>query len=141
MPKRSRASTSERLGASQIATANMPRRASAKCGPALLVEVDEHLGVGVRGEPVARGLELLPELAVVVDLAVLDDVDRAVLVRDRLVAALEVDDRQPSRREAGDRVEKDAATVRPAVHERLVHRLENVPVDAVAARRFRRFHT
>ena len=49
--------------------------------------------------PVAGALELAAQLGVVVDLAVLDDGARPVLVRDRLVARLEVDDREPPRRE------------------------------------------
>ena len=39
----------------------------------LLVEVDEHLGVGGGGEAVSPPLQLSAQLAVVVDLAVLDD--------------------------------------------------------------------
>ena len=39
-------------------------------------------------------LQLGPQLAVIVDLAVLDDDDAAVLVGERLVAAVEVDDRE-----------------------------------------------
>src|SRR4051794_41206892 len=50
-----------------------------------------HLGVAAGPEPVPRPLELAHQLAVVVDLAVLDDDDRAVLVGDRLVAARQVD--------------------------------------------------
>jgi hypothetical protein len=42
----------------------------------LLVEVDEHLRVAMGSEPVAGALELGPQLAVVVELTVLDDVDR-----------------------------------------------------------------
>ena len=68
--------------------------------PVLLVEVDEHLGVAVRAEAVARALELGPQLSVVVELAVLDDVNRSVLVGDRLVAGLEVDDREAAGGEA-----------------------------------------
>src|ERR671934_2027000 len=41
--------------------------------PVVLVEVDDHLGVGLRGEAVPPGLELAAQLAVVIDLAVLDD--------------------------------------------------------------------
>ena len=46
----------------------------------LLVGVDDGLGVGVGVERVAVGDELGAQLAVVVDLAVEDDPDRAVLV-------------------------------------------------------------
>ena len=41
----------------------------------LFVEMDEHLGVAARREPVPRALEVVAQLAVVVDLAVLDDGD------------------------------------------------------------------
>ena len=68
--------------------------------PPFLVAVREHLGVAMRAEPVTGAFELVLELAVVVDLAVLDDDDGAVLVRDRLVAAGQVDDREPARRDA-----------------------------------------
>ena len=44
---------------------------------------------------VAAGEELVAQLDVVVDLAVLGDLDRAVLVRQRLAAGVEVDDREP----------------------------------------------
>ena len=67
--------------------------------PELLVEVHDDLGVGRRREAVAARHELAPQLAVVVDLAVEDDPDRAVLVGDRLLAGLEVDDGQPAHAE------------------------------------------
>ena len=100
----------------------------------LLVEVDEHLGVGVRGaEAVAGRLELRAQLGVVVDLAVLDDDDAAVLVGDRLVAALEVDDRQPPRGQPGLAEHHLAAGVGPAVVQRGAHGGEHVAVRRSAA--------
>ena len=102
----------------------------------LLVEVNEHLGVRVvRAHAVTLALELGAQLRVVVDLAVLDDPDRLVLVRDRLIAALEVDDRQPTRRERGGSVRDEAGGVRPAMNEAFVHDLERGDVRHVAARR------
>jgi hypothetical protein len=65
----------------------------------LFVQVDEYLGVAVRPETVARALQVAAQFAVVVDLTVLNDVDGLVLVGHRLVARLEVDDREPARRE------------------------------------------
>ena len=44
----------------------------------------------------AFGLELFPQLGLVVELAVVGDPDRAVLVGHRLGAAGDVDDRQPA---------------------------------------------
>ena len=51
-------------------------------------------------------LEVTPELAVVVELSVLDDLDASVLVADRLVAGLEVDDRETARGEADAAVDE-----------------------------------
>ncbi len=87
----------------------------------LLVEVDEHLGVGGGAEAVAAALELTAQLAVVVDLAVLDDDDAAVLVGDRLIAAGEVDDRESPHRQRHAVSGKAALAVRPPVHEPRVH--------------------
>ena len=98
--------------------------------PVLLVEVDEHLGVGVRrAEAMAGRLELRPQLGVVVDLAVLDDDDPPVLVGDRLVAALEVDDREPPRGQPGLAEHHLARAVGPAVHERVAHGAQQRGID------------
>ena len=72
---------------------------------------------------------------VVVDLAVEDDRDRAVLVEDRLVAGREVDDAQALDAEGDVAALEDAAGVRPAVLERRAHprgelRVHGVPVRA-----------
>src|SRR5205823_8199219 len=100
----------------------------------LLVQVDEDLGVAARAEAVAGGLELPPELLVVVDLAVLDDVDGAVLVRDRLVARLEVDDREPAGGERDAAVEERPVAVGPAMPQRRAHRGKAVSVDGAGSR-------
>src|SRR3989454_7370969 len=96
--------------------------------------MDEDLGVGLGGEPVAGREELLAELAVVVDLSVLDDPHRRVLVGHRLVAALDVDDRQPPHAESYA-VEMDASfIVRSAVDHRPAHSLDKLtPACGVSA--------
>ena len=58
----------------------------------LLVCMDDHFGVARRVKAVAEPLQLCLKLDVVVDLAVLHHPVPAVLVRERLVAAAEVDD-------------------------------------------------
>ena len=83
----------------------------------------------------ARALEPRAQLAVVVDLAVLDDLDAAVLVADRLVAALEVDDREAPRGERDRLLDEHARAVGPAVDERGVHRLHDRRVDGRAVER------
>jgi hypothetical protein len=75
--------------------------------------VHEHLGVRSGSEAVTDALQLGAKLAVVVELAVLDDVDRRVLVRDRLVAGLEVDDREPAGGEGHRPVDEVAVAVGP----------------------------
>ena len=71
----------------------------------LLEGVDDDFGVAAGSEPMAEPLELVTQLDVVEDLAVEDDPQRAVLVRERLLAAGEVDDREPrvTRARHGDR--------------------------------------
>ena len=60
--------------------------------PFVLVKVDDHFGVALSAETMAAGLQPGAELLIVVDLAVKDDLDGAVFVADRLVAAGQVDD-------------------------------------------------
>ena len=60
----------------------------------LLVGVDDHLGVGGRTERVPSGLQIATQFLEVVDLAVEDDLDLAVLVAKRLVPGVQIDDRQ-----------------------------------------------
>src|SRR5712691_6535201 len=96
----------------------------------LFPAVDEHLGVGLRREHVAGGEQLLAQLEVVEDLAVLDDPHGRVLVVHRLVPAGEVDDRQPAHAERYA-VELDRAfVVGPAVGHRRAH-----PRDELATER------
>ena len=62
---------------------------------AVLVEMDEHLGIGmVGGEAVAGALQRLAQLDVIVDFAVEDHGDRSILVENRLLAGRHVDDGQ-----------------------------------------------
>src|SRR5262245_57648564 len=93
-----------------------------EAGAPVLIEVDEDLGAAVGGGCVSPPAELLPELAVVVDLAVLDHLDAAVLVADRLIASREVDDREAAHRQAARPVDQAAVRVGTAVDQRLVHR-------------------
>ena len=106
-----------------------------KAGTVLLVEVHEHLGVALRGKPMTLGLQLRPLFPVVVDLAVLDDPDRAVFVADGLVAAGEVDDRQAPSGQTDVPVDERAPAVRSSVKQRFVHRLEDCRVHRATVER------
>ena len=85
------------------------------------VGMHDHFRVALRLEHVAKRLQLGAQLAVVVDLAVEDDTDRAVLVEDRLVPAGQVDDRQPPHPEPDPPLDVDALVIGAAMHDRGAH--------------------
>ena len=88
----------------------------------LLVEMRDHLDVGVGAQHVAACLELPRQLGGVVDLAVADHLDRAVLVAERLLAAGNVDDGEPAHPEGDLAMGVLAERVRAAVHHDVAHR-------------------
>ena len=71
------------MRASQIAKREHAAHAVEALDAPLLERVDDHLGVGVVGPErvAAEPFELRPDLGVVVDLAVEDELERPVLVR------------------------------------------------------------
>src|SRR5438445_13878772 len=84
-------------------------------------------------EPVSALDKPLPEIVVVVDLAVEDDCDGFVLVEDRLVAACDVDDAGPPKREAGLAIDQEAVRVRPSMSDR-ERQLPQVPAICCGSR-------
>src|SRR6185437_8523110 len=98
----------------------------------LLVEVEDGLGVGAAAVAVAALLELRAQRRVVVDLAVVDEPDALVLVRHRLRAARQVDDREPPVAEANRAVEPQPLAVGAAMAQRLAHALHAGAVHALA---------
>ena len=101
----------------------------------LLVRVRDHLGVAVRAEAVAGAHKLVGELRVVVDLAVLHDDDASVLVRNRLVAGVEVDDREAPRGEPDRAVDERPVRVGAAMNERCAHRREPLGIRGASGGR------
>jgi hypothetical protein len=87
----------------------------------VLVEMREHFGVAAAGELVTARPEVLAQRVVVVDLAVLGAPDAAALVRERLVAALDVDDRQPAGAERAAGVDDEPGVVGAAIFDQLRH--------------------
>ena len=121
MPTRSRASTS-------FAPAHVPDRVAEHAAQQVdggfavfFVEVHERLGIARGPQLVALLLQLRAQVAVVVDLAVEDGDDRAVLVEDRLVAAGEIDDAQTARAERDAVVREVALAVGPAMDDPIRH--------------------
>lgn len=99
----------------------------------LLIQVDNDLGIAPRGEDVAARLQLSAQLPVVVDLTVEDDPAGAVLVGERLMAGLDVDDAQPSAGKPYWAVEKEAFVVRASMGDGPSHRLELTPAHTLGA--------
>src|SRR5205823_123574 len=95
----------------------------------LLVEVDEDLRVAVRAEVMAPGLEAGAEFLEVVDLAVEDDLDGAVLVAQRLGPPFQVDDRQSAVDEADAGLLPEPLAVGTAVGDGGSHGLEHTGGD------------
>ncbi len=97
----------------------MPLKRSHAVVAPLLVRAEDHLGVGLRAEAVPARLELAAQLAVVVDLAVVHEPQRAVVARERLHRRVaQVDDREPAEAERDALVVERAVAVGAAVVER-----------------------
>ncbi len=112
----------------QAATLHVPQHEREHAAQAMeqpvavaLVQRDDDLAVAVRQKCVAVALELAAQLAVVVDLPVADQEDRAVGVVQRLLAAREIDDRQAAVAERRELVVIDPFAVRAAMRERVQH--------------------
>ena len=73
--------------------------------------------------------ELLPQLAIVVDLAVEHDGDGAVFVVDRLISRLKVDHSETLDTEPDGTVQMRSTRVRPAMLEQMAHTLERPALD------------
>ena len=103
----------------------------------LLISVQHHLGVAVRAEDVPSVDQFLAQFQVVVYLAVDHDAHVAVLVDHGLAAPLgQVDDGQASVPQAGPAAHVIAVSVRPPVHQALVHGLDQAfvfPAESVDA--------
>ena len=95
--------------------------------------MNDHLGVGVRGEHVPALEQLAGQLAIVVDLAVEDDLHGAVFVADRLVAGLQVDDAEAIHPEAERAVGQQARLVGAAVLDGVAHGAQRGLVHAARA--------
>ncbi len=79
----------------------------------------------LRDELVAAFFEFGSDLAIVVQLAVHHHDDRAVAVKNRLVAGLQIDDRQPPHPECDRVVDPHPFGIWPAMHDRLAHRVQH----------------
>src|SRR6266540_7053143 len=89
--------------------------------PELLVQVNDDFSVGTAVKCVAPLEQLLRKRAAVVDLPIEDDLKGSVLIVDRLLSGLEIDDAEPSHAEAHASVEKEPLIVGAAVSNGVAH--------------------
>jgi len=79
----------------------------------LLVRVHQNFGIGSRAKGVAEGLQPSAQGLEVVDLAIESAPNRAVLILDRLITGLEIDDAEPADAERDKPVDVVAFAVGP----------------------------
>ena len=101
--------------------------------PLVLVEVDQYLGIARGPQGVPTRIQPMPEGLEVVDFAVEDDPDRAILVGKRLMASLDVDDGEPPKSERCMLVAVDPLIIGPAMNQSLDHLVERAVAEPSAA--------
>src|SRR6187402_2428381 len=97
--------------------------------------MNDHLGVAVRLEAVSLRLQCGAQGTVVIDLSIEDHADAAVLVEDRLLPAMEVDDGQAPHRQAHGAVEVMSGAVRTATLDAVIHAKQRALGEARAGRK------
>ena len=118
IPMRSRASTSRRSGFAPQRHREHPAQPREAIGVPFEERVQNRFGVAVRAEAMAALFQFPAQFQMIVDLAVEDDDGVAVLGKDGLIAALNVDDLQARRAQRDGLGFKDALLVRTAMDER-----------------------
>src|SRR6185369_6305777 len=88
---------------------------------------------GTGREGVATPGELGRQLPIVVDFAVEDRPDAAVLAAHRLMARRQIDDLEPAHRERGRALEEESLVVRTSVREPIVHPLQDSRIRSTVA--------
>src|SRR4029077_6069742 len=97
------------------------------------VQVNDRLGIRVRRKVMAAALQFTPQFGVVVDFAVQHDPEPAILVRNGLMAAGQVDDAESPEPEANAFATIDALVVRAAMDDGFVHAMDDFLRERLAA--------
>ena len=97
-----------------------------------LVEPDDGLGIAVRAVPHAGALELRHQRRVVEHLAVVDDLQVAVIAGHRLLAVREVHDAQAAMAKGNAVIEEASGSIGPAMRHGIAHPRQQVGVEPAA---------
>src|SRR5437016_14471187 len=76
----------------------------------------------------AASFELFPQLSIVVNLAIENDPRRSIRIMDRLMAALQIDNREAAHREADAGAKIKSVVIRSSMADRVVHAGEQFAV-------------
>src|SRR5271169_737025 len=90
--------------------------------------MDDDLGIAARAKDMTEGRELGHQRLEIVDLAVVDDANRMVLIIDRLIAPSQIDDGEPAVPEPDPRRIVETIAVRATMAENVSHATEQAPV-------------
>jgi hypothetical protein len=102
--------------------------------PVFLVQMEDHLAIAPRAKRVSPGQQLRSEFPEVVDLAVRDQRDAAVLVAHRLIGlGTEIDDRQAAMAERARAVAPETFGIGAAVADRVGHAPNGLEIGGGAA--------
>ncbi len=88
---------------------------------ALLIEMNEDFGVAARRESMPGALQPGAEFMMIINLAIEDYVDRAVLIANGLSATTDINDTEPPHSHRNARLDKIAGTIRAAMVDRVAH--------------------
>ena len=93
--------------------------------------MNDGFGVGMRGEAMAARFEVLAQLGIVVNFAVQHHPQRSIFIRERLMAAGQVDDAQAAKSEAEPGVGENTFIIGTAMNDRLGHAMDELLPDLV----------
>src|ERR1700722_11756084 len=91
--------------------------------------MDDDFSIAMRLELMTKPYQLGHRLAVIVDFTVEDDPDIASLVIEWLLAASDINDRQPAMTQPDARLQQEAIAVGSAMGDGIVHRGQHAGID------------
>jgi hypothetical protein len=90
-------------------------------GAIFVISVDDRFGIAVSVKSVTQRFQLFAKFAIVINLAVENDPGRAIGIVDRLMAAFEIDNRQPAHRQADSLAEIESIVIGSTMTNRIIH--------------------
>src|SRR5579859_1444527 len=97
--------------------------------------MNDDFGIGMGIEAVAAFLQFGTQFGKIVDFAVENNPDGFVLVEDRLMAASQIDDAEPTHSQSDAVFYKDSFVVRTAMHDGLTHSVNSGVIHHIAGMR------